>query len=95
MYFVLFETFYQRISLSIKFFSHKSNPTLNTSFEFNLDLANLFVNCLNKQFLHLEHGRDNKGVAEHGGEAGGVQGRGQEHAGHLGSLAHPRRGVGG
>ena len=48
MYFVLFETFYQRISLSIKFISHKSNPTLNTSFEFSLDLANLFVNCLNK-----------------------------------------------
>ena len=93
MYFVLFETFYQSISLSIKFISHKSNPTLNTSFEFSLgfreeSLCVLWIVKLNKlkESEHLEHGGNDQAVAKHGGEAGGVQGRGQDHVGHLGEL---------
>ena len=38
--------------------------------------------------MHLEHSGDDEAVAEHGGEAGGVQGRGQDHVGHLGELRH-------
>lgn len=39
-----------------------------------------------KESLNLEHGGDNETVPEHSGEAGGVQGRGQGHVGHLGEL---------
>ena len=84
--------FIRSISLSIKFISHKSNPTLNTSFEFSLgfretvcDLFNIEMNKL-KESLNLEHGGNDKAVPEHSGEAGGVQGRGQGHIGHLGEL---------
>lgn len=45
--------------------------------------------------MHLEHGGDDEAVAEHGGEAGGVQGRGQDHVGHLGDLGLRQGAVGG
>ena len=34
--------------------------------------------------LHLDDGHDDEGVAEDGGEAGGVEGEGEAEAGHLG-----------
>ena len=39
-----------------------------------------------KESLNLEHGGNDKAVPEHSGQAGGVQGRGQGHIGHLGEL---------
>ena len=39
--------FIRSISLSIKFISHKSNPTLNTSFEFSLGFRESVCELLN------------------------------------------------